>query len=117
MTVSFESDDGLIRAGRNGRLHVTDLDGSLQGNHPYLSAIAVLSISYPQHVWGTALSQGQEAGYSEHLALLREARRLIAQQGEVAAKGICLDVFEAVNKSAVRLPRDVLQAQTILAGV
>ncbi len=40
LEVSFAPDGGLFfHAGRNGRLHITEPDGSVRGNHPYLSAL------------------------------------------------------------------------------
>src|SRR6266851_872474 len=37
------------------------------------------------------MSKSKDAGYTEPLALLREASRFVAQQGEIVAKGIGLD--------------------------
>jgi hypothetical protein len=48
---SFAPDGELFfHSGRNGRLHVKEPDGSVRGNHPYLSAVAVLRFVYPQAV-------------------------------------------------------------------
>ena len=40
---------------RNGRLHVTQHDGSVRGNHPYLSATAVLRQSFTEDAHATAM--------------------------------------------------------------
>ena len=109
MQFSFlpDSESGVFHAGRNGRLHVTEPDGSTHGNHPYLSAVAVLRASYSQDAWSAAMTQSEEAGYVEPLALLREANRLMAQQCETASGEIGLDVYETVSQSAIPLPRDI----------
>jgi len=91
MQYSFTPDgDGIFHAGRNGRLHITKPDGSTHGNHPYLSAVAVLRLCYSHDVWVAAMSQSQDAGYTEPLALLREANRLVTQQDEIATKEFAL---------------------------
>lgn len=97
----------LFSAGRNGRLHVTEPDGSVHGNHPYLSAVAVLRFVYPQDAWAAAMRQSQEAGNDNPLAIVREAQQLLGQQGEAAAETICLDVYEAVSETAVPLPCEI----------
>lgn len=95
-------------SGRNGRLHVKELDGSVHGNHPYLSAVAVLRLIYPKTVWAAAMAQSEAMGNTNPLSIVRVATRLLAEQGETAAEAICLDVFECVSDSAIPLPRDVL---------
>jgi len=109
MQYSFtpDGDDGIFHAGRNGRLHVTEPDGSTHGNHSYLSAVAVLRFCYSQDIWAAAMLQSQDTGYIEPLALLREANRLVAQQSEITARGTCLDVYETVSRSAIPLRRDI----------
>lgn len=96
-----------MRFGRNGRLHVTELDGSMRGNHPYLSAVAVLRRSYSDVAHAAAMQASQSLGYENILATVREAHRLVAEMGEDATQAICLDIFEAVSRSAIPLPRDV----------
>ena len=55
---SFAPGGGLVfSTGRNGRLHVTEPDGSMHGNHPYLGAVAVLRLVYPQDAWAAAMRQ------------------------------------------------------------
>jgi hypothetical protein len=108
MNVSFTPDGGLLfQAGRNGRLHVREPDGSVHGNHPYLSAVAVLRHIYPQAAWATAMRHSQDAGNTSPLAVVREAQQVLARQTATCAEAVCLDVFESVSESAVPLPRDV----------
>lgn len=96
-----------MRFGRNGRLHVTELDGSVRGNHPHLSAVAVLRRSYTYEAHAAAMQASQSLGYENILATVREAHRLVAERGEDATRAICLDVHETVSRSAVPLSRDV----------
>jgi hypothetical protein len=106
--VSFTADGELyFHSGRNGRLHVKEPDGSVRGNHPYLSAVAVLRLVYPQAAWAAAMRQSQDAGNTTPLAILREADHLLGQRGEEWAESICLDVYECLSDSAVPLPREV----------
>jgi len=108
MQYSFLSNgEGILRAGRNGRLYVAEPDGSTHGNHPYLSAVAVLRLCYSQDAWGAAMSKAQEIRYTHPLAVIREANRLVTKYDETAVEGICLDVYETVSKLAVPLPRDI----------
>lgn len=109
MKVSFAPDDGpFFHACRNGRLHVTEPDGSVHGNHPYLSAVAVLRHAFPQDAWAAAMRQSQEAGSASPLGvLLRQVQQLLARQAATSAEAVCLDVFESVSASAVPLPREV----------
>ena len=108
MQVSFARDGSLFfHAGRNGRLQVTEPDGSVHGNHPYLSAVAVLRFVYPQAAWAAAMQQGQEAGNDNPLAILREAQQLLERQGDAAAEAVCLDVYETVSETAVPLAREI----------
>jgi len=109
MQASFAPDGDLFfHSGRNGRLHVTEPDGSAHGNHPYLSAVAVLRFVYPQAAWAAAMTRSQETvGDGNPLAIVREANQLLARQGDAAAEVVCLDVFETVSESAVPLPREV----------
>jgi hypothetical protein len=101
-------DGGMaMGSGRNGRLQVRELDGSIHGNHPYLSAVAVLRFVYPKTAWATAMAQSEAMGNTNPSAIVRVATQLLAQQGESAAEAICLDVFECVSDSAVPLFRDV----------
>ena len=105
MQVSFAPGGGIFfHAGRNGRLQVTEPDGSVHGNHPYLSAVAVLRFVYPQAAWAAAMRQSQEVG---PLAIVRGANQLLAEQGDTAATAVCLDVFESVSETAVPLPREI----------
>jgi hypothetical protein len=108
MNARFAPDGELFfHVGRNGRLHVTEPDGSVHGNHPYLSAVAVLRHAYTQDVWATAMQQSQDSGNTSPLAILREAQQLLARQAATCAEAVCLDVFESVSESAVPLPRQV----------
>lgn len=108
MQASFTPDGDLIlNSGRNGRLHVTEPDGSVRGNHPYLSAVAVLRFTYPPEAWAAALTQSQAEGHAEPLAVTRRAQQLVAQLGEQAASDISLDVYETTSESAIPLPRDI----------
>jgi hypothetical protein len=87
MNVSFTPDGGLLfQAGRNGRLHVREPDGSVHGNHPYLSAVAVLRHIYPQAAWATAMRHSQDAGNTSPLAVVREAQQVLARQTATAPK-------------------------------
>jgi hypothetical protein len=105
---SFAPDGELFfHSGRNGRLHVKEPDGSVRGNHPYLSAVAVLRFVYPQDAWASAMTQSQEAGNTNPLAIVREAHHLLGQQGEAAAEAVCLDIYESLSERAVPLPREV----------
>lgn len=105
---SFTSGGGMIfSSGRNGRLHVKEQDGSVHGNHPYLSAVAVLRYIYTQAAWAAAMQQSRDAGNDNPLAILREAHHMLGQQGEAASEAVCLDVYESVSETAVPLPRDV----------
>ena len=105
--VSFAPDDGIaFGSGRNGRLHVKEPDGSVQCNHPYLSAVAVIRFVYPQAAWAAAMAQSQEAD-ADPLAVVREATQLLARPGEAAAEAICADMYETVSESAVPLARDI----------
>lgn len=97
----------VFGSGRNGRLHVKELDGSVHGNHPYLSAVAVLRFVYPQDAWAEAMAQSKAAGSDDLLAIVRDAHHTLGQQGEAAAEAVCLDVFETVSESAVPLPRKI----------
>jgi hypothetical protein len=107
--VSFAPDGALFfHSGRNGRLHVKEPDGSVRGNHPHLSAAAVLRFIYPQAAWTIAMQQGQEAGNTNPIAIVREAHHLLGQQGKAAAEAVCLDVYESLSETAVPLPREVL---------
>jgi hypothetical protein len=104
---SFSPDGGaFFHSGRNGRLHVKEPDGSVHGNHPYLSAVAVLRFIYPHDAWAEAMQQSQ-AEIISPLGIVREAHQLLAQQGEAVAEAVCLDVFESVSESAAPLPCDV----------
>ena len=68
---SFVPGGGLVfGAGRNGRLQVTERDGSVHGNHPYLGAVAVLRFVYPQDAWAAAMRQSKEAGNDNPLAIV-----------------------------------------------
>ena len=96
-----------LGSGRNGRLQVKEPDGSVHGNHPYLSAVAVLRFVYPKHAWAAAMAQSPAAGTDDLLAIMRDARHALGQQGEAAAEAICLDVFETLSESAIPLPHDV----------
>jgi hypothetical protein len=54
--VSFTPDgEPYFHSGRNGRLHVKEPDGSVRGNHPYLSAVAVLRLVHPLAAWAVAM--------------------------------------------------------------
>lgn len=93
MQVSFAPVGGVFfHAGRNGRLHVKEPDGSVHGNHPYLSAVAVLRFVYPAATWASAMQQSQEADNEDPLSIVREANQLLARQGEAAA-ALPHDVF------------------------
>lgn len=106
--VSFAPDGELyFHSGRNGRLHVKEPDGSVRGNHPYVSAVAVLRYVYPQAAWAAAMKHSQHAGNDNPLVIMRRAHHLLAQQGEAAAEAVCLDVYESVSETAVPLPREV----------
>lgn len=108
MQVSFAPDGSLFfHAGRNGRLQVTEPDGSVHGNHAYLSAVAVLRFVYPQAAWAAAMQQSQEAGNDDPLAIVRGANQLLAAQGDTPAEAVCLNVFESVSETAVPLPREI----------
>ncbi len=108
MNVSFAPGGGLFfHAGRNGRLHVTEPDGSVHGNHPHLSAVAVLRHAYPQDAWADAMRHSQEVGNTGPLDVLRQAQQMLARQTATFAEAVCLDVFESVSASAVPLPREV----------
>ncbi|MFD0636394.1 hypothetical protein ACFQ9X_37305 [Catenulispora yoronensis] len=96
-----------MRFGRNGRLHVTELDGSVRGNHPHLSAVAVLRRSYSDEAHAAAMQASQSLGYENILATVREAHRRMAEMGEDATQAVCLDIYETVSRSAIPLPRDV----------
>lgn len=102
------SADGTAKffLGRNGRLHVTEPDGSEHGNHPYLSAVAVLRSIYTNEAWAEAMNQARAAGFLEPLSGVREMTRIVMSMGEQAVAGICLDVYETVSPSAVPLPRN-----------
>jgi hypothetical protein len=105
--VSFTPEGDLhFHSGRNGRLYVKEPDGSVRGNHPYLSAVAVLRYIYPQAAWSAAMMQSQDAGNDNPLAIVREAHHLLGEQGEATAEAVCLDVYEAVSETAVPLARD-----------
>jgi hypothetical protein len=95
-------------SGRNGRLHVTEFGGSVHGNHPYLSAVAVLRPVYTTEAWTEAMNKVKAAGYVELIPAMREMNRIVASMGEGAIKGFCLDVYETVSASIVPLPRDFL---------
>jgi hypothetical protein len=106
--VSFAPDGELFfHSGRNGRLHVKEPGGSVRGNHPYLSAVAVLRFVYPQAAWAAAMQQSQDAGNTNPLAILREAHHLLGQRSEAGAEAICLDVYESLSESAVSMHREV----------
>jgi hypothetical protein len=106
--VNFAQDGGLrFHSGRNGRLHVTEPDGSVRGNHPYLSAVAVLRLVYPKNAWAAAMAQSPASGTDDLLAIMRDAHHALGEQGEAVAEAICLDVYETVSESAVSLPREV----------
>lgn len=106
--ISFSPDsEFFLHSGRNGRLYVREPNGWVRGNHPYLSAVAVLRFIYPQDAWAAAMRQSQDADDTNPLAALREAKHLLGQQGEAAADAICLDVYESLSESAVPLPREV----------
>jgi hypothetical protein len=62
------------------------------------------------------MQQSQDAGNTNPLVILRNAHRLLRQQGEAAAKAICLDVYECVSESAVPLPARFSPARTTPAG-
>jgi hypothetical protein len=105
---SFAPDGGVIfHAGRNGRLHVKEPDGSVRGYHSYLSAVAVLRFVYPKAAWASAMQQSQQVGNDDPRSIVREANQLLARQGQAAAESVCLDVFESVSGTAVPLPREV----------
>jgi hypothetical protein len=104
----FTPEGGIaFGSGRNGRLHVTEPDGSVRGNHPYLSAVAVLRFCYPQDAWADALAHSQAAGNTDVMSIVRGAHQLVGRQGEAVAAAICLDVYETVSESAVPLPREI----------
>lgn len=107
VTTITEGGETDMRFGRNGRLHVTELDGSVRGNHPHLSAVAVLRRSYSREAHAAAMRASQSLRYENVLATAREAFRLVAEMGEGATQAICLDIHETVSRSAVPLPRHV----------
>jgi hypothetical protein len=53
------------------------------------------------------MRQSQDAGNDNPLAFMREAHHLLGEQGDAAADAVCLDVYESVSETAVRLPREV----------
>jgi hypothetical protein len=105
MQASFAPDDGIFfHAGRNGRLHVKESDGSVRGYHSYLSAVAVLRFVYPKAAWASAMQQSQQVGNDDPLSIVRKANQLLARQGEAAAESVCLDVCESVVRRPSRSP-------------
>jgi hypothetical protein len=108
LQVSFTADGELFfHAGRNGKLHVKEPDGSVRGNHPHISAVAVLRYIYPQAAWAAAMRRSQDAGNEDPLAIVRKSLFLLGEQGEAAAEAVCLDVYESVSETAIPLPREV----------
>ncbi|MCI0155740.1 hypothetical protein KNO15_03400 [Leifsonia shinshuensis] len=108
LNVAFHHGGGTnIEFGRNGRLHVAESSGSSRGNHPYLSAVAVLRFNYAADAHTAARIEAQSMGYTNPLAILREANRILHERGEAYAESICLDVFESLSESAVPLPPEV----------
>jgi hypothetical protein len=51
LQASFAPGGGLVfGTGRNGRLHVTEPDGSMHGNHPYLQCRLACRLE-SGHIW------------------------------------------------------------------
>lgn len=104
--VAFTNDGVQWQAGRNGKLHVAQPDGTVRGNHPYLSAVAVLRCTYAADAL-TAVWQHEDDGSSSNaLAAYHAALARAAQSGFHGGR-ISLDVFETVSESAVPLPDNV----------
>jgi hypothetical protein len=101
--VAFGPDGLESHAGRNGRLHVDEPDGSSHGNHPYLSAVAVLRSGRDHGDWATTWLREhpqKDAGPLDRcIEALQDAPQIDGQNPAPR-----LDVFEAVSRSAVRLP-------------
>jgi len=69
--VSFTADGELyFHSGRNGRLHVKEPDGSVRGNHRYLSAVAVLRLVYPQAAYRHARPALGEAAAAGNVVII-----------------------------------------------
>jgi hypothetical protein len=106
------TDDGLQwRAGRNGRLHVDEPDGTVRGNHPYLSAVAVLRCTDAADALAVAWLQQDDGRYPNPLAAYTAALAR-AEQAGVHGDTVSLDVFETVSEAAVPLPRTVFTGPT-----
>lgn len=106
------TDDGLTwRTGRNGRLHVDEPDGTMRGNHPYLSAVAVLRVTYAADGWATAFLQQNDGRYPNVLAAFTAALTRAAQDN-AHHDAVSLDVFETVSAAAVPLPEAVFNGST-----
>lgn len=106
------TDDGLQwRTGRNGRLHVDEPDGTVRGNHPYLSAVAVLRCTDAADAWATAWLQ-RDGGSHPNVFAAYTAALTRAEQSGVHGDTVSLDVFETVSEAAVPLPRNVFTGPT-----
>ncbi|MGH3589631.1 MAG: hypothetical protein ACRDQV_14175 [Pseudonocardiaceae bacterium] len=106
------TDDGLQwRTGRNGRLRVDEPDGSVRGNHPYLSAVAVLRCSYAEDAWATAWLRQRGTEYTNAVAAYAQALTR-AERAGLHGEAVSLDVFETVSEAAVALPRVVFDGPT-----
>lgn len=109
--VTFAEDGLQWRTGRNGRLRVDEPDGSARGNHPYLSAVAVLRGSYAEDAWVTAWLRQHDTEYPNAIAAYAEALTR-AERAGVGDEAVSLDVFETVSEAAVVLPRVVFDGPT-----
>ena len=109
--VTFTDDGIQWQSGRNGRLHVDEPDETVRGNHPYLSAVAVLRCTDAADAWAAAFLQQDDGSYPNVLAAYTAALTRAGQAG-FHGETIRLDVFETVSEAAVPLPRTVFAGPT-----
>lgn len=89
--------------GRNGRLHVDEPDGSARGNHPHLSAVAVLRQTNAEDALVAAWLRQHQASYQNVDVAIVEAFKQVAT-ADIRGELVSLDVFETVSKIALPLP-------------
>jgi hypothetical protein len=107
------AEDGEFQwhTGRNGRLHVDEPDGSVRGNHPYLSAVAVVRCTYAEDARVAAWLRQRAAEYPNPVVAYAESLNH-AERAGVHGEAVSLDVFETVSQAAVPLPRVVFDGPT-----
>jgi len=95
------------RTGRNGRLHVSEPDGSVRGHHEHVSAVIVARSMAVIDARATAWLNQQGTKYSNTMVAYTDALQHAESEGISSETTIQLDVFETVSDAAYPLPRTI----------